>query len=1071
MSEQNSTASRQVFHRNFRKPYLHNILSRTRLHNLFKKRDNRKLTLIHAKAGQGKSIFLSDYLDLHHEQYLWMRIDTSMKDPRKLLTVLNEGINCLDKLERENTEITFDTTISLLNRISEPLLLIFDDYQYLAGNPESEKIITDLIEYTPSPIRFFILSRTIPDFPLSKLRSKRELFEIGGADLKFNLEEITALFEKVFQLSIEKTMLETLDAILQGWITGYIFLIEKLSCFISEEEQQQYIQSFINKGQRQEFFEFFSSEVFNYFTSCEKNVLIALSPFNTITNELAICLGGKESGKCLDKLIHDTTFMSKDAGDSLQYHFHPLFADYLKTLFNELEEEEQVALLRKTVPFFEKSKDVQNLIPVLIKLGEIDQAKKIFVSYAEKILDLTQHNKIRGLLKLFPLKVRTEDPLLGYYSALALNLEKPFTTRAQLFQLLGHFKETGDIDRQARIYITLLANFFFYQESKENVKEIVRRVSNFLDAKGEDVSPDKKEILLALLPLGKDWIDSNKDGSFENAMRAEETSFKLNNEEAFLCSRLVLARNYLQCGEFSSAQKLLNQTWNMIDDKHLFHPYAALLKFYLGDAEFYSGDIHKAIQHVQEGLNISSPDFAFRPYLELNLILYNLYLNNIDQAEKLFESTRDTHLGENLYLNYYRVYLLQMLIAYRNQNWRRAEYYLNRLLEEGNESLLLADYPYSYTALIEVSIGLKNYETARSLLSTVREDVSEKHYLYTSATLFALECICNFRENKSTTVPAKELKKIIKEYGYRNLDICNPQMLEEVCKTAGIKETSDFTRLKSVNLAAKLKNNTYSLDIHTFGSFGLFIHGNEIPSDKLLSQKRVMDLLKLLIIYRKTGIHKDTIYETFWPKYSYKSARDNLNTIIYRLRNIFGKENTFLSTEVSTIGFVPDTVHTDVDSFLSFNDLGEKAALAGETGNAIELFKEAIALYKGDFLEGDLYSDFIRDERESLKRTYLGILFTLSKLFLSTGDFLQAIDSLKKFNNKEPLYEPATRLYMIASSLIGSRSSVPRIFEELNHNLRTSYDISPDSRTVSLKNYLTEGKEITAALWEEETFI
>lgn len=64
----------------------------------------------------------------------------------------------------------------------------------------------------------------------------------------------------------------------------------------------------------------------------------------------------------------------------------------------------------------------------------------------------------------------------------------------------------------------------------------------------------KKEILLSLLPLGKNWIGSNIEKSFENAMRAEETSFKLNNKEAFLCSRLVLARNYLQSGEFTATK-------------------------------------------------------------------------------------------------------------------------------------------------------------------------------------------------------------------------------------------------------------------------------------------------------------------------------------------------------------------------------------------------------------------------------------------------------------------------------------------------------------------------------------
>ena len=373
---------------------------------------------------------------------------------------------------------------------------------------------------------------------------------------------------------------------------------------------------------------------------------------------------------------------------------------------------------------------------------------------------------------------------------------------------------------------------------------------------------------------------------------------------------------------------------------------------------------HQAIQHVQEGLNISSPDFAFRPYLELNLILYNLYLN------------------------YYRVYLLQMLIAYRNKNWRRAEYYSNRLLEEGNESLLMTDYPYSFTALIEVNIALKHYKTARSLLATVREDVNEENYPYSAVTLKAMEVLCNLREGEDLAESVGTFNTMLTKYHYRNLDICDPGLLEEICTVTGSTEKEEFPRLKSINITSDLKKNHYELDIYTFGNFRIFIKGKEIPSGKLLSQKRVMDLLKLLIIYRKNGIHKDTIYETFWPKYSYKSARDNLNTIIYRLRNIF------LSTDVSTIGFLPNIVRTDVDSFNKFSSLGDASRNVQETGNAIEMYKEAVSLYKGDFLEGDLYSNFIRDERESLKRMYLGMLFKLAKLFLDTGDYLQALETL-----------------------------------------------------------------------------
>ncbi len=1059
--------------RRFRKPFLHNILRRKRLINFLMHQTGRRLTFVQAKAGQGKSILLSDFISVSQRHFLWINLEENDRKPESLLADISEGMEkyLQEPVQQISETDPFNRCIALFKKSKTDFSLILDDFQNLQGAAESEGIVEQLLKYLPSSVKVFILSRTSPGISLSRLRSRQELLEVNEKDLRFTAEELSRLLQDVFQLKLDVGIITRLNKILQGWITGYIFLIEKLSCMLTPEEQDQYLQTFLNGGNREQFFEFFTSEVMGSYTDCERDMLIALSPFDKVTPALGTSIGGREGAQCLRKLIHDLNFIEQDGETMQTYKFHPLFADYLHTRFNDLSKERKTTLLRKTVPFFTEKEDIQNLIPVLVQLGEIEQAQRIFVSYAEKVLDLTQHKKIRGLLKSFPMKNRMENPLLTYYSALALNLEHPFTTRQQLFQLLKYFKNNGDIDRQARIYTTLLANFFFYQESKDNVEEIVVKATRFLEAKGEEVSPEKKEILLSLLPLGKNWIGANIEKSFENAMRAEETSFKLNNKEAFLCSRLVLARNYLQSGEFTATKRLLTQTWNMLEDKHLFHPYAALLKFYMGDAEFYTGDIHQAIQHVQEGLNISSPDFAFRPYLELNLILYNLYLNNIDQAEKLFDATREANPGENLYLNYYRVYLLQMLIAYRNKNWRRAEYYCNRLLEEGNESLLMTDYPYSFTALIEVNIALEKYTEARSLLAAVREDVHEENYPYSAVSLQALEVLCTLREGKDVSESVDVFTAMLNKYQFRNLDICDPQILEEICTATGITGKTVFPRLKSINITSELKKNSYDLDIYTFGNFRIFIRGKEIPPGKLLSQKRVMDLLKLLIIYRKNGIHKDTIYETFWPKYSYKSARDNLNTIIYRLRNIFGKGNLFLSTDVSTIGFLPNVVRTDVDSFNTFSSLGDTALNAHESGNAIEMYKEAVSLYKGDFLEGDLYSDFIRDERESLKRMYLGILFKLAKLFLDTGDFLQALDVLQQFNHSEPLYEPATRLFMITSTLIGNRSIIPRIFDELGSQLRETYSIDPDKRTSALKEHLIGGDKITRDLWMEETFI
>jgi DNA-binding SARP family transcriptional activator len=261
------------------------------------------------------------------------------------------------------------------------------------------------------------------------------------------------------------------------------------------------------------------------------------------------------------------------------------------------------------------------------------------------------------------------------------------------------------------------------------------------------------------------------------------------------------------------------------------------------------------------------------------------------------------------------------------------------------------------------------------------------------------------------------------------------------------------------------------MEINTLGQLSVFVQGKEISADLLGGQKRVMDLLKLLIVYRKNGVMKERIYELFWPRYSYKSARDNLNTIIYRLRKLLNDKGNFLSTDVNSIRFKENSVITDIDRFLEYINLGTEAERNGNHEVSVKMFTSAVALYKGDFLESDLYYDFIRDERENLKSKFRNLLFRMIILSLNSADFREALEWSKRLIEADPLCEPAYRMIMIASSAVGNKSEIPRLFDKLNKKLQAYYKITADERTVNLKEKLISGTIPDESMWRDETII
>jgi DNA-binding SARP family transcriptional activator len=411
-----------------------------------------------------------------------------------------------------------------------------------------------------------------------------------------------------------------------------------------------------------------------------------------------------------------------------------------------------------------------------------------------------------------------------------------------------------------------------------------------------------------------------------------------------------------------------------------------------------------------------------------------------------------------------------MLLAYRQGNLERAEYYSRRLIDPENRDLMSADYPYSYLAVAEVLVFLNRDAEALDLLEGLLAEAPEEKFPYPAATAHALAGYIHKRgkdKNASGTHFAR-LQQLLQARKFHNLDICAGELLERIAAASKLPECESFPRLTAPELSEQAKRGLY---IKTLGEFRIYLDGREVPSTLLARQKKVMDVLKLLIVHRERGIVKELLYDLNWPGYLQKSARDNLNTIIYRLRRILGEEESYILTGSGDIRLNRDICSVDVDRFLEMIRLGEQAGQANDALKAKDYFYRAKSLYSGDFLEKDLYYDDIRDTREELRNRYLQLLFTLCRMSFDAGEHFQALVLAKELIYRDPLCEPGYRLLMIACALIGNRSEIPRLYEKLNQRLRRCYDIDADPRTAALKESLLAGIPPDAALWRQEALI
>ncbi|MBA7528903.1 HTH-type transcriptional regulator MalT [subsurface metagenome] len=621
---------------------------------------------------------------------------------------------------------------------------------------------------------------------------ERNLVEINDSDLSFTEEEIHTLLQSLCKIDLSRTQLEGVTEVSGGWAAALICLAELLDSKPAPD-QNHLIETFVEQRKLNALDLFIEEEIFNPLKPGEKTMLTRLAGYTSIQAVLVTRLIGEEGIAVLKNLIERNVLL-KWVDESLYiFSIHPLFSTFLVEQFQALPSKKKAELYRRAALYFQDHGDhPHQAIHYFILRKEYDKAKEIFQKIAEEFLEQHQYERIHELLVAFPEDFRNKSPILLYYYAITTNLIQPSLSRKTLRKLLAVFKDQGDINREARIYSVLLVNYIFYQGNREAVEELVELSRSFVDRLGSKLDSDRKEVLATLISLGRWWTRPELDNAFEIALRAEETSRRVKDQEILILANLALAKIHLDRGEFQQAKDLLQKTEKLLDRNPAYRHYDALLRFYLGDTFFYLGEIRQAIDQANRGL-VQNPGVAFCQYLKLNLILYILYLPEPKSAEPMLEELESEDIGENLFVRYYSMYLLKMLNAYKRDNRHRAEYYCKHLQEPENQKLLQTDYPYSTSDLAEVLFFLGHTDAAIQRLQglLIIDDFHEK-YPYTYATAVALlgYIYHELNQKKESEKLFADLAEVIAQKGYRNLDICNVHLMERICiirsKTATI---------------------------------------------------------------------------------------------------------------------------------------------------------------------------------------------------------------------------------------------------------------------------------------------
>jgi LuxR family maltose regulon positive regulatory protein len=307
----------------------------------------RKLTLISAPAGFGKTTLASEWVAVCERPVTWLSLDEGDNDPSCFLAYLvaalqtitaNIGAGALRMLQSPQSppiESILTVLLNEINALPDNFVLVLDDYHVLDSRPV-DHALTILLEHLPPQMHLVIATREDLHLPLARLRARGQLTELRAADLRFTPSEAADFLNQMMGLNLSEEDIAALETRTEGWIAGLQLAAISMQ---GHQDTASFIKSFT--GSHHFVLDYLVEEVLGQQSESIQTFLLCTSILDRLCGPLCDAVLGSPSAsgqKTLEYLEHANLFIVPLDAERRWYRYHHLFGDLLRQRLGKSQE-------------------------------------------------------------------------------------------------------------------------------------------------------------------------------------------------------------------------------------------------------------------------------------------------------------------------------------------------------------------------------------------------------------------------------------------------------------------------------------------------------------------------------------------------------------------------------------------------------------------------------------------------------------------------------------------------------------------------------------------------------------